>query len=89
LTEQSQEKRDGFRKACEPRPVDLCRLGADVLFYQMKVVDESPLGLGCICEGEHGPEVGEQLDWCGLKRYKVCWVNKKESGQTRVGLRSA
>lgn len=55
----------------------------------MKVVDESNLGLGCICEGDVEPKVGEILDWCGLKRFVVRWVKKAPLGASRIGLMSA
>ncbi len=84
-----ENRRETSRLACEPRPIDLCSLGSDLVFYQMKVVDESTLGLGCICEGEFDPDVGAQLDWCGLKRFEVRWVKKDKVGPSRVGLMSA
>jgi hypothetical protein len=81
------EKRDRFRKRCQPRPIDLCTLGDSVTFFQFTVVDESKGGLGCTFSGESIPDVGSTLDWCGLKRYEVCWSSQQKSGPSKVGLK--
>lgn len=82
------EKRDRFRKRCQPRPIDLCTLGERVHFFQMTVVDESKEGLGCMIKDiTEMPNVGTELDWCGLKRYEVRWTKKEKTGHARVGLK--
>lgn len=81
------EKRDRFRKRCQPRPLDLCTLGDGVTFFQFTVVDESKGGIGCTVSGEAMPMVGDRLDWCGLKRYEVCWSKQEKNGPRKVGLK--
>ena len=74
------------RLPCRPRPLDLCSIGESAKFYHVKVVNESLGGLGCtISKTIDLPSVGEILDWCGLKRYRVCWTTKDES-VSRLGL---
>ena len=80
------EKRDSFRKRCQPRPLDLCTLGDGVTFFQFTIIDESKGGIGCTLASESVPPIGETLDWCGLKRYEVRWVKKQNSGPVMVGL---
>jgi hypothetical protein len=81
-----EERRDRFRKRCQPRPLDLCTLGDGVQFFQFTIVDESKGGLGCTSKGADLPQVGSTLDWCGLKRYEVRWVEKKKEGVNKLGL---
>ena len=90
MGESQRDRRDRFRKNCQPRPIDLCSLGNNVVFYAMTVVDESRGGMGCVLE-ENVEQLkpGTQLDWCGLKRYEVCWTTKEKDGRTKIGLRGA
>ena len=80
------EKRDRFRRRCQPRPLDLCTLGDSVTFFEFTVVDESKGGIGCTISSESIPAVGSSLDWCGLRRYEVRWTKKQNDGPAKVGL---
>lgn len=85
----AEERRRKFRKKCTPRPIDLYSVDDDVEFYEFEVIDESPNGgLGCVGEKNDPPDVDTILDWCGLKRYNVCWVKELEDGKKfQVGLK--
>ena len=90
MGESQSNRRDRCRKNCQPRPIDLCSLGKNVVFYAMTVVDESKGGLGCVLDPNiTEPQPGTKLDWCGLKRYEVCWTAHEKDGKTRLGLRGA
>jgi hypothetical protein len=90
LSESNDERRDRYRKNCQPRPIDLCSIGSRVVFYAMTIVDESLEGLGCVVDNsEELPNSGATLDWCGLKRYEVRWIAKEKDGKARVGLKIA
>jgi len=84
--DEDQNRRGRDRIPCRPRPLDLCTVGETAKFYDVKVVDESVGGLGCILTKTHDlPSVGEVLSWCGLKRYRVCWA-VKDFDVSRIGL---
>lgn len=84
--DQDHNRRGKRRLPCRPRPLDLCSIGETAKFYDVKVVDESLGGLGCILsKANELPSVGEILDWCGLKRYRVCWAVQDDE-VSRIGL---
>ncbi len=83
---QDDNRRGKGRMACRPRPLDLCSFGESVKFYDVKVVDESLGGLGCILsKATDLPNVGDVLDWCGIKRFRVCWTAEADD-VSRLGL---
>ena len=81
------DQRNGVRKQCAPWDIDIYSLNNMATFYSLKVINESKYGIGCVGSSEVLPEVGEELDWRGLKRYSVCWVAEKDN-ESHIGLKA-
>lgn len=57
----------------------------------LKAFDKSLHGRGCLFEGNNPPQVGAVYFWteddCSYSRVQVCWVQRVDDNNHRVGLR--
>lgn len=66
----------------------LCNLlqsATEAAVYTCKIIDESLHGFGCLLTGDSAPKIGQILDYCGLGKYEVRWLNQNND-EVRFGL---
>lgn len=79
-------RKDSVRRSCLGKVMDFMSLGEDCDFYTLNILNESTNGLGAEGQHERTPSVGNELDWCGLKRYQIRWVKELDQKSFKLGL---